>query len=100
MEALSQNEEKYRNLFEDSMDMIFLTSYEGEFLDINQAGLDLLGYTDEEIKQVSISRIHAKEMVKMEEIWLQVSNFGVARSDDLTCRTKNNKVIPADISFS
>ena len=59
VEALKQNEKKYRNLFNDSMDMIFLTSYDGKFLDINQAGLDLLRYTREEIRNIRVDSVYA-----------------------------------------
>jgi PAS domain S-box-containing protein len=43
-EALRQSEEKYRRLFEESKDAIFISSPEGRFIDINPAGVELLGY--------------------------------------------------------
>lgn len=58
-EELKQSENRYRNLFEDSMDMIFITSYEGKFIDINQAGLDLLGYSREEISEIQVDSVYA-----------------------------------------
>jgi PAS domain S-box-containing protein len=48
-EALRDSEERYRTLFEDSRDAIYITARTGEFLDINQSGLDLFGYTREEM---------------------------------------------------
>jgi PAS domain S-box-containing protein len=48
-EALRDSEERYRTLFEDSRDAIYITARAGEFLDINQSGLDLFGYTREEM---------------------------------------------------
>jgi len=54
-EALKKAEEKYRRIFEDSKDMVYITSVDGEVLDVNQAGVDLFGYgSKEEMMQVYI----------------------------------------------
>ncbi|RPI99688.1 MAG: sensor histidine kinase, partial [Deltaproteobacteria bacterium] len=45
---LREAEEKYRRIFENSKDMVFITSPEGKFIDVNQAGVTLLGYEDKE----------------------------------------------------
>jgi len=44
-DALRLSEEKYRDLFEQSRDAIYVTSEDGAFLDLNQAALDLFGCT-------------------------------------------------------
>lgn len=48
-EAYQESEEKYRSLFNESRDAIYITSREGRFLDANQALLDLFGYGREEL---------------------------------------------------
>lgn len=45
---LQERELRYRRLFEDSIDVIYLTTPDGQVLDINPAGLDLLGYQSRE----------------------------------------------------
>ena len=40
---LKSSEEKYRNLFKNSQDTVFLIDFKGNILDINSAGLKLLG---------------------------------------------------------
>ncbi|MBI1806188.1 MAG: PAS domain S-box protein [Ignavibacteria bacterium] len=47
-EALRQSEEKYRKLFEESQDGIILTTPDGKLIDVNQAGVELLGFTSRE----------------------------------------------------
>ena len=47
-EELSKSEEKYRHIFEGSMDIIMVLDPEGRFLDINQAGLSILGYASKD----------------------------------------------------
>ena len=46
--ALRHSEEKYRTLFEGSKDVIFISTPEGKFLDINPAGVELFRYSSKE----------------------------------------------------
>ncbi len=43
-EALKETKEKYRRIFEDSKDMLFMTSVDGRIVEVNQAGVGLLDY--------------------------------------------------------
>lgn len=45
LRELEQSEKKYRTIFERSWDAMILTGPKGDILEINQAGLQLLGYT-------------------------------------------------------
>lgn len=47
--ALVASEKKYRTLFEDSRDAIYMTARDKGFIDANKAALDLFGYTREEM---------------------------------------------------
>jgi two-component system, cell cycle sensor histidine kinase and response regulator CckA len=47
-ERIRASEEKYRTLFEESKDVVFMSTPGGRFLDINQAGVDLFGYSSKE----------------------------------------------------
>lgn len=51
-QALKENEKKYRTLFEDSRDAIFITDSKGIHTDVNSAYLKLFGYTKEETKSL------------------------------------------------
>jgi len=55
-QALRESEEQYRTLFEDSKDTIIMSTPEGEILDINAAGVELLGYSSrDELLGVNIA---------------------------------------------
>ncbi|MCK4785264.1 MAG: PAS domain S-box protein, partial [Desulfobacteraceae bacterium] len=41
---LRESEEKYRKIFDESKDMIYITTRGGRFADVNEAGVKLLGY--------------------------------------------------------
>ncbi len=47
-EALRLSEGKYRTLFEESKDGIFMSTPEGKLIDVNPAGVELFGYTSRE----------------------------------------------------
>ncbi|MBW1719399.1 MAG: PAS domain S-box protein [Deltaproteobacteria bacterium] len=45
---LRESEEKYRRIFDESKDMIYITTREGKFADVNEAGVKLLGYNSKQ----------------------------------------------------
>jgi len=45
---LREAEQQYRSLFEESKDIVFISTIEGKLLDINPAGLELFGYKTKE----------------------------------------------------
>jgi len=51
-EALRESEERHRTLFEDSTDAVYITTRDGNFVDVNQSFLDLFGCNREEIRDL------------------------------------------------
>lgn len=66
VKALRANERKYRNMFERSKDMVFTADKDGCFKDVNGATTDLVGYSKEELIQLTIYDlfIHKKDQEK------------------------------------
>lgn len=60
-QALKATEERYRSLFEATKDTVFICDTEDRFLDINQAGAELFGYSSKEevLNRVFISTLYA-----------------------------------------
>ncbi|MEW6275286.1 MAG: PAS domain S-box protein [Bacillota bacterium] len=48
-EALKESEQKYRTIFEDALNPIFIVDEDGRYLDANRAGLEFLECTKEEL---------------------------------------------------
>ena len=63
---LKESEQKYRTLYESSKDGIAFCNIEGNFLDVNQAFLDMLGYSIEEIKRLTYQKLTPKRWHKTE----------------------------------
>ena len=58
-EALRESEEKFRTLFEESRDAIYISTREGAMVDANQSALDLFGYSKEEILGLDVPELYA-----------------------------------------
>jgi PAS domain S-box-containing protein len=56
-EALRLSEGKYRSLFEQSIAVVYAFDRKKNFIDTNQAGLDLVGYSREELLAMHISDV-------------------------------------------
>ncbi len=56
--------EKYECLFDRSIESIYIHDLKGRFLDVNKAGLDLTGYTQEEISKMSLPDILKENQIQ------------------------------------
>ena len=60
-QAVQEKEEHFRILFEQAPDGIFISDASGNYLDVNSAGVEMLGYSREEILQMSITDIVSRQ---------------------------------------
>ncbi|RMF07491.1 MAG: PAS domain S-box protein, partial [Candidatus Neomarinimicrobiota bacterium] len=58
-QKLLESEAKFRSIFEESLDTIFLSTPEARILDINQAGEDLFGYSRKELLRMNARDLYA-----------------------------------------
>jgi len=57
-ESLRESEEKYRTLFEDSRDAVYITTREGKLIGANRSFLDLFSITREEIPDLNVRQLY------------------------------------------
>ncbi|MCX6672330.1 MAG: PAS domain-containing protein, partial [Methanothrix sp.] len=62
-DVLRESEEKYRGIFDESIAAVYVFDNTKNFVDTNQAGLDLLGYSREELLQMSFPDVDADPVV-------------------------------------
>ncbi|MFO7666314.1 MAG: PAS domain S-box protein [Desulfobacterales bacterium] len=62
-EALRENEERYKALFDRSLDLVYITDFEGRFIDANQAALNRLGYNREEISSLNFATLLSEDQI-------------------------------------
>lgn len=63
--ALKESEAKYRDLFENAQDAMYVVDTEGNFLKMNKVGLQGLGYIKEEFTGINISKLVTPESLKI-----------------------------------
>jgi PAS domain S-box-containing protein len=87
-ETLRESEEKYYTLFEESRDAIVITTREGKFIDINKAGLELFGYTKEELMILNIRETYANPDDRL-RFQQKIEREGFVRDRELKYRKKD-----------
>src|SRR4029078_3975176 len=55
--SLNQNEDRYRDYFENAKDAIYVHDLDGHYIMVNKAGEELIGYSRDEILQMRISDV-------------------------------------------
>ncbi len=59
-QLVRESEEKYRRFFSTSRDCVFITSKDGSWIDLNEAAVEIFGYSSrEELMQVKIPDLYA-----------------------------------------
>jgi diguanylate cyclase (GGDEF)-like protein/PAS domain S-box-containing protein len=58
-EDLRESEQQYRQLFEQSMDAIYVGTPEGRIIDVNKAWLNLFGYTRRDVRRLTALDLYA-----------------------------------------
>ncbi|MBP7415593.1 MAG: PAS domain S-box protein, partial [Pyrinomonadaceae bacterium] len=66
-DALQESEARYRKLFENANDIIYVHDLDGNYMSINHATERIFGYTQEEALSLNMSRIIAPEHMKLVE---------------------------------
>lgn len=94
LEQLKQSEEKYRNLFESATDLIQSIDADGRFVDVNPQWLKTLGYTKEEIKNLTFTDILRKDQIKQcQEIFQRICHGEKAKNVETVFVSKTGKEI-------
>jgi PAS domain S-box-containing protein len=95
--ALKENEDKYRTLIEQASDGIFITDENGNYVEVNNSGCEMLGYSKEELKKLTI-----RDMVIMDEDFVPFRfaelNEGKSVIQPRKLKRKDGSVLQAEIS--
>jgi PAS domain S-box-containing protein len=97
-EALKEAEERYRKIFEKSKDMVYVTSLDGKFIHVNQAGVEMLGYGSKE----ELMKIHVKDIYlhneEREKFVHEIANQGFTKDFEVKLKKKDGTLIDALIT--
>jgi diguanylate cyclase (GGDEF)-like protein/PAS domain S-box-containing protein len=91
-EALLASERRYRRLFEESRHALYISTRDGDFVDINRAMLDLLGYTRRELLQRNASTLYA-DPEERETFKRQVEGRGSVRNYEVQLKDRHGRIL-------
>ncbi|MCP4996443.1 MAG: PAS domain S-box protein, partial [Gammaproteobacteria bacterium] len=89
---LQASEKKYRTIFEDSRDMIFITSVDGQIIDVNPTCETLLGYSRPEMLQLQATTLYAQASDRA-RFQAEMIQHGAVQDFEVTLRRKDGREI-------
>ncbi|MGH9946765.1 MAG: sensor domain-containing protein [Pyrinomonadaceae bacterium] len=98
--ALKNNEERYRNLFENANDIIYVHDLEGNYISINEAGERIFGYTREESLSLNMSQVAAPENLDLvrEQLGRKIQGREKQTAYELECVRKDGSRLTLEVN--
>ncbi len=97
-EILREREEMYRNLMENSVDAVQLLDEQGRFLDVNDRGCEMTGYSREELLSMSIADIDPNYPADGFHRFWQEQPKGISVLFETLHRHKDGTLIPVEVN--
>jgi len=95
--ARRESEKKYRTLFEQSRDAIYISSLNGQFIDVNKSMLKIFGYTKEEMLSLDILDLYISPADR-EKFQKEIKKKGSVQDYEIQLRKKDGTIIQCLIS--
>ncbi|MHC1743200.1 MAG: PAS domain S-box protein [Syntrophobacteraceae bacterium] len=98
IDALRQSEAKYKDFFESTSDMAFAITPEGVFIDINEAGLNLLGFESKEEALASNVKDFYVDLAEREQLIEEIYGKGYVEGRHVKFKNKAGEPIEVAIT--
>lgn len=98
-EAIRSSELKFRSLFEQSRDAIFIIKKAGEIIDVNQSMMRLFGYDEQEFRKMRLSDLFYKRS-GWEAFLETVARHGSVSDNEVEMKKKDGQIIYCLLSAS
>ncbi|MBX3023294.1 PAS domain S-box protein [bacterium] len=98
--ALRASEERYRALFDNARDAIFVLDLEGFFVELNSVGRRVTGYDETEARRMHVGQLLADEDLPRLQALLRrsIANLPVPSVVEVEIRTKEGRRLPVEVS--
>ncbi|HEY0430010.1 MAG TPA: EAL domain-containing protein [Pyrinomonadaceae bacterium] len=99
VDSLKESEERYRTLFENANDLIYVHDLKGNYLSINEAGVRIFGYSREEALKLNIQKIIAPDHLKIARRMLAKKIAGAKQTAyEVDCITKTGERLTLEVN--
>ncbi len=95
--ALAKSEEHFRTLFEQALDGIFIADENGNYLDVNTIGCQMMGYTLEEFLKLTLVDILAEDQLPLLPAEIERLSRGGTFKSQWKFKRKNNSIFYGEI---
>lgn len=100
LEKLHESEQHFHDLFDNTFcGLLFANPETGEFLECNQRICEMLGYSKEELKQLSVADIHCEDdLPQVMQEFRRLANSEKAQSQNVPVKRKDGGIFYVNIS--
>ena len=91
-EALISSEEKLRNFFETSRDVLYITSLDGKIVEINKRGEDFSGYSRKELLELNVIDLYKNPADRERVVNMVISN-GYVTDYEIEMQRKDGSLV-------
>jgi PAS domain S-box-containing protein len=96
-EELISNERKYRTLVEQAIDAIALYDANGKLLEVNTGAIELLGYSREELQEMSLKDVLTEEEITIRPVQYEVLKTGKSTVKQRAMRKKDGTIVQTEV---
>ncbi len=97
-DALRQSEENYRLLIDQASDGIFMADSQGHYIDVNQRGCEMLGYSRAEILALTMKDLVAPQDLQATPLRIDEMRLGETVTSERNMIHRDGSLLPVEIS--
>ena len=95
--SLEESEKKYRGIFQNSIDAVYISNEKGKLLDINKAGEELFGYSRKELLSMNVENLYANKEDR-ERFKQEIKKKGYVKNFEVKLKRKDGKIMDCLLS--
>ncbi len=91
-ELYAQTEKRYKTIFEESQDSIYITTHDGVFVELNESLINLFGYKREELENIRSFDLY-NDPEQRDEFYKRMEEDGRVKDFEVAFITKDGKIL-------
>ena len=88
--SLEESEKKYKDIFDYSIDAVYISNERGKLLDINKAGEELFGYSRKELMNMDVTNLYVNREDR-ERFKKEIEKRGYVKNFEVKLKRKDGK---------